>query len=346
LPEAERPVEVGVAVIEGREVAFPPSDFRLLRFWSDDYPPHERLAAWADVLSRMLLKVKVEPVTDIPFQVDAGLRALPDVHFGTGLFGPLIARRTPEIVAADDKDFYILINIDGPFRIRLPRTEFILDDGDAVFMSCAEEAYFIRPVPGRMTCARVNGTRLKSEIADAMDFSGQFIRRGNEPLRLFSTYLRGIDDQQGLTNAELRSLVTAHIFKLLALTLNSTRESVPVASSNAARLHTIKQFVLDNLADQELSTSRVAAASRMSARQVQRLFEFDDTTFSEFLLLQRLRSVHAALTDSRQAHRSISDIALASGFGDVSYFNRAFRNHYGASPTAIRRAAAAPVPSA
>jgi len=48
--------------------------------------------------------------------------------------------------------------------------------------------------------------------------------------------------------------------------------------------------------------------------------------------------VHAALTDSRQAQRSISEIALASGFGDVSYFNRAFRNHYGASPTAIRRA--------
>jgi len=336
-----RPVELGVALVGGHGVAFPPSDFRLLRFWSDDYPPQERLAAWSDVLSRMLLKVKVEPLTDTPFQVDAGLRALPDVHFGSGLFGPLIARRTPDIVATDDKDFYIIVNIEGPFRVRLPRTEFILDEGDACFLSCAEEAYFLRPVPGRLICARVNGTRLKSEMPDAMDFSGQVIRRGNEPLRMFSTYLRDIDDHQGLTNAELRSLVIAHIFKLLALTLNATRETAPVATSNAARLHTIKQFVLDNLADQELSTSRVAAASRMSARQVQRLFESDDTTFSEFLLLQRLRSVHAALTDSRQAHRSISDIALASGFGDVSYFNRAFRNHYGASPTAIRRAAAA-----
>jgi len=323
-------------------VAFPPSDFRLLRFWSDDHPPNERLAVWTDVLCRMLLKVKVEPLTDAPFQVDAGLRALPDVHFGTGLFGPLIARRTPDIIATDDKDFYIIVNIEGPFRVRLPRTEFILDEGDACFLSCAEEAYFIRPVPGRLICARVNGTRLKSEMPDAMDFSGQVIRRGNEPLRMFSTYLRDIDDHQGLTNAELRSLVIAHIFKLLALTLNATRETVPVATSNAARLHTIKQFVLDNLVDQELSTSRVAAANRMSMRQIQRLFESDDTTFSEFLLLQRLRNVHGALTDSRQAHRSISDIALASGFGDVSYFNRAFRNHYGASPTAIRRAAAAP----
>jgi AraC-like DNA-binding protein len=326
-------------------MAFPPSDFRLLRFWSDDYPPQERLAAWADVLSRMLLRVQVGPLTDIPFQVDACLRALPDVHFGTGLFGPLIARRTPEIVGGDNRDFYIIINIEGPFRIRLPRIEFILDEGDACFLSCAEEAYFVRPVPGRLTCARVNGPRLKSHLPDAMEFSGHAIRRGNEPLRLLDTYLRHMDDHQGLTGTELRTLVTAHIFNLITLTINSTRDMAQAPSPSAAKLDAIKKFVADNLSEQSLSTSRVAAANHMSARQMQRLFESEDTTFSEFLLLQRLRSVHAALTDSRQAHRSISEIALACGFGDVSYFNRAFRNHYGASPTAIRRAAATPVPS-
>lgn len=320
-------------------MAFPPSDYRLLRFWSDDYPQPKRLAAWADVLSRMLLRVQAEPLTGAPFQVDACLRALPDVHFGTGLFGPMIARRTPEIIAGDNRDFYIIINTQGPFRIRLPRIEFILDEGDACFLSCAEEAYFIRPEPGRLTCARVNGTRLKNLVPDAMDFSGQAIRRGNEPLRLLGTYLRDMDDHQGLTGAELRTLVTAHIFNLIALTLNSKRETAEMTTTGVARLDAIKRFVTDNLSDQALSTSRVAAANAMSIRQIQRLFESEETTFSEFLLQQRLRSVHAALTDSRQAQRSISDIALASGFGDVSYFNRAFRNHYGASPTAIRRAA-------
>ena len=323
-------------------MAFPPSDFRLLRFWSDDYPPQKRLPAWADVLSRMLLKVQAEPLTGTPFQVDACLRALPDVHFGTGLFGPMIARRTPEIVANDNRDFYIIINLEGPFRIRMPRIEFILDEGDACFLSCAEEAYFIRPVPGRLTCARVNGPRLKSQLPDAMEFSGLAIRRGNEPLRLLATYLRDMDDHQGLTGAELRTLVTAHIFNLIALALSSTRATADATAPGATRLDAIKRFVTDNLSDQALSTSRIAAASRMSVRQIQRLFESEETTFSEFLLLQRLRSVHEALTDARQSHRSISEIALACGFGDVSYFNRAFRNHYGASPTAIRRAALSP----
>jgi AraC-like DNA-binding protein len=50
--------------------------------------------------------------------------------------------------------------------------------------------------------------------------------------------------------------------------------------------------------------------------------------------------VHAALLDSAQSERSVSDLALANGFGDVSYFNRAFRRYYGKSPSEVRRAAA------
>ena len=53
-------------------------------------------------------------------------------------------------------------------------------------------------------------------------------------------------------------------------------------------------------------------------------------------LLMRLQSVHAVLTEPREAHRSISDIALDNGFGDVSYFNRAFRRLYGATPSDVR----------
>ena len=39
------------------------------------------------------------------------------------------------------------------------------------------------------------------------------------------------------------------------------------------------------------------------------------------------------LRDPRYAATSISDIAFACGFGDLSYFNRAFRRRYGATPS-------------
>ncbi|MDW4800082.1 helix-turn-helix domain-containing protein [Escherichia coli] len=45
------------------------------------------------------------------------------------------------------------------------------------------------------------------------------------------------------------------------------------------------------------------------------------------------------LTDPRRSDRSISAVAFEAGFGDLSYFNRTFRRHFGATPSEIRAAA-------
>jgi AraC-like DNA-binding protein len=49
---------------------------------------------------------------------------------------------------------------------------------------------------------------------------------------------------------------------------------------------------------------------------------------------------HRLLTDPRRAGQKISTIAFDVGFGDLSYFNRAFRRHYGVAPSELRAAAA------
>src|SRR5262245_33748520 len=77
----------------------------------------------------------------------------------------------------------------------------------------------------------------------------------------------------------------------------------------------------------------------VSPRYVQLLFENEGTTFSEFLLWERLVRAHRMLTDPLHAERTITALALKAGFGDLSYFNRAFRRRYGASPTEVREAA-------
>ncbi|MEN3383321.1 MAG: hypothetical protein V7608_3365, partial [Hyphomicrobiales bacterium] len=41
----------------------------------------------------------------------------------------------------------------------------------------------------------------------------------------------------------------------------------------------------------------------------------------------------------RYAGQKISAIAFDAGFGDLSYFNRAFRRRYGAAPSEVRAAA-------
>jgi AraC-like DNA-binding protein len=66
------------------------------------------------------------------------------------------------------------------------------------------------------------------------------------------------------------------------------------------------------------------------------LFEAEGTTFTAFVLEQRLARARAMLTSLRCANNKIAEIALECGFGDISYFNRTFRARYDMTPSDVR----------
>jgi AraC-like DNA-binding protein len=121
--------------------------------------------------------------------------------------------------------------------------------------------------------------------------------------------------------------------------LGPTRDAAETANGRgvrAARLRAIKTDILNGLNLHELSLTGVAAHHGVTARYVQMLFESEGTTFSRFVLDQRLARAHRMLSDPWLAERTISTIAYEAGFGDLSYFNRAFRRRYGESPSDVR----------
>jgi AraC-like DNA-binding protein len=86
-----------------------------------------------------------------------------------------------------------------------------------------------------------------------------------------------------------------------------------------------------------LSLQDIASRHKVSERYIQRLFERSGTTFTDFVVEQRLLLAHRLLCDPRNAARKVSDIAHTTGFGDVSYFHRAFRRRFGATPAEVRQ---------
>jgi AraC-like DNA-binding protein len=107
----------------------------------------------------------------------------------------------------------------------------------------------------------------------------------------------------------------------------------------AARLRSIKDDIAKNLEHHDLSIGALAARHRVSSRHVQTLFDDDGTTFSEYVLDQRLAHAHRALSDPRRTGEKIATIAFAAGFGDISYFYRAFRRRYDMLPADVRATA-------
>jgi AraC-like DNA-binding protein len=175
------------------------------------------------------------------------------------------------------------------------------------------------------------------------DRFAQAIPRDNAALRLLACYIGMLrDNDDALASAELRRLVVTHTYDLVALALGANRDAADLAKGRglaAARLGAIKSDIAAHLGDSSLSVVAVAARHGVTPRYVQMLFEREGATFSEFVREQRLACAHRMLSDLRRADRTITAIALAAGFSDLSHFNRAFRRAYGVTPSDVRAAA-------
>jgi AraC-like DNA-binding protein len=172
------------------------------------------------------------------------------------------------------------------------------------------------------------------------------IRRGNEALQLFGHYsgsvLRGV---LAVNAPSLQALTTAHFHDLVRLAFApGTRASSEVTTPRdrrKTRLDAIKADVDLGLARRDLTTDLMARLHGVTARHVQKLFEAEGTTFSQFVLERRLERARHLLGSHEHMTKSISEVAYEVGFGDLSYFNRCFRKRYGLTPSGLRRASSA-----
>jgi AraC-like DNA-binding protein len=104
----------------------------------------------------------------------------------------------------------------------------------------------------------------------------------------------------------------------------------------AARRQEVLGWLEAHFTVPDLSAQAAADALGLSRRWLHALLEASGTSFKGFLTRRRLETCRARLEDPALAHQSITTIALASGFNDLSTFYRQFRRHYRLTPRALR----------
>ena len=275
----------------------------------------------------------------MPLHYQVVARALPGLTVSTYSESPNICRRTRALLADGNDDVvFVAPTTPGNIVSHLGR-ELWPGPGDAVLISTADVVRLDAPSGSYGPMVTLSRQRLASLVPGFEDAFVRVVPRDNEALQLLTRYIRLFDDQQSLATNEVRSLVVNHVYDLVALALGATRDAAAVANgrgARAARLYAIKREILNSLSRHELSLAGLAARHRVTPRHVQMLFESDGTTFSRFLLDQRLAHAHRMLANRPRAERSISAIAYEAGFGDLSHFNRAFRRRYGETPSDVR----------
>lgn len=314
------------------------------RFSTDDLPPRDRARAVREMHEHCTLPFQpepIEPLTDQRVRVNITQWALPGLGMMSGRLYGLRQRIKPRHSAptgADDA--FLALSVAGSSVVTRSSREVVVGDGDAFLAIRGAKGFSVtRPKAVQFIGLRFPLRILCPLVPDLDRSEVRVLPRGAAPLTLLRGYLGLIAQESALGTLELQRAAVDHVYDLAAVTLGTTADRRELARGRgvrAARLEIIKAHIFVHLDDGNLRASAVADRHGVTLRYLQKLFETDGTSFSEFVVSQRLAKAHRMLTNPLYSHRAISDLAYAVGFNDLSYFNRAFRRRYRATPSDVR----------
>jgi AraC-like DNA-binding protein len=311
---------------------------RILEFSTDGIPERDRTAFWREHYGHVMLRVDIEPAPDMLFEASNRCLSLPGLLLMEGSSSPVKISRGGQYLADGNDDVVLAINRSGSVVVNSNGREQSLGDGEAIVLSGGEAASFHRTSLGRSFALRVPRTMFESTVVSLDDALMRPISSDRGALKLMEDYARWLLNA-GNIDHQLLNISVRHIQDLLALTIGPTADFADTARTRglrAARLKLAKSFIVAHSSRRDLSVSAVATSLSVTPRYVQRLFEADGTTFSEFLTGQRLARARRLLCEPSSSPTAISTIAYDVGFGDLSYFNRCFRRQYGVTPREVR----------
>lgn len=312
---------------------------RRFRISTQDFPEGKRLDTWREVYGRGIANVDIAPIGEAPFRADVTFNLLPNLGIAAGSRSPGHYTVTREQAGRGRDVVVISILRSGAASATQFGNELIAGTGSASVLSSDAPSVSTLQSSGSFVTLAMSRPAIAALVPNYASALGRPIPRDNPALRLLTRYLDIVQGSDETPGPELAHSVSLHIFDLAGLALGARGDGADLARQRgvkAARFEAIRSDILAKLGDSDLSAEGLAAHHCISARYVRKLFEEDGSSFSSFVLAERLTRVRRMLVDRRYAHLNIAQIAHESGFGDVSYFNRAFRRQFGATPSDVR----------
>lgn len=328
--------DVAVATRLGREAA--PEARNFVPFWlvSADVGRDEASTLSQRILGRTVAREAAAPDLPLPFAARCVLTTRPDIGLRS-CFAPASHWIWPPERREEGASHILVRPAEGRVVIRQGDRRIALRAREAAVFALDQPTEFVLAQPGRIDVIELDAALLTSLVGNAGLM--QVIPRSNPGLQALAHYgallLRGL---LPLNSAELQALAKAHIHDLIGAALSDREPATPAAMADrrAGRLAAIKADIEARLERRELGVEMIATLHGVSARVVQKLFETEGRTFSDYVLERRLDRAWHRLVTAEGAALTISTVAYEVGFGDLSYFNRCFRKRFGRAPSQIK----------
>jgi AraC-like DNA-binding protein len=314
-----------------------------LFFSTDSLPERDRFPAFCEEFVRRYTSLDIVPHDDgRPFRGAIELRRIGPVEISCIFNTPTDFVRSPDLLRDSDDSLVVALVRSGDAYQTQRGDSLKLGPGEAVVCDNAHPGRFGWPTDAYWTGVVIPRNAITKLLPRADRLAGAKLDRDDVARRLLFGYLVEIIDVGSNNSAPAMRLCGEHILDLVALALGAegdARELVEQRSVGAVRRAAILRMIENSMGDTKLSGTTIARQLGITPRYLRLLLEETGRTFSEHLLEKRLEHAVALLRDPRRRNLKVSAIAFACGFGDLSYFNRAFRRRFGETPSDMRETA-------
>ncbi len=306
-------------------------------FWSlGEVPEVDRPSQWETLLSRTHLPWSVRvPKQRRDRDYDAWVRRqwIDDLALVDCECGPCAGSRgRAELSDTDGEYVAVLITRSGSETVAQDGAEAYMRPGDAVAWDSTRPARFEVWEPLAKRSLLIPRSALDEVSGRASTSVGVLLDGKSPAVRLLTGYL---DSLSRMLPDLSMSGVSAARNATLELFIGALQPGGPVDSSTVgpALRANMERWIERHLLDGEVTPAAIAVAHNVSVRTVYRVFEITDETVGEVVRVRRLAKARRDLTEGSEP---ISTIAYRWRFSDSSHFSKAFKAHYGASPSEYR----------
>jgi len=317
---------------------------RRLTISTDDLPDHlddrTRFELWRDTYCEWVGATELQCLDDGPFTGHwdfAGVRDLLLARFRGSRHS--ITRTARQVSDFPQERYFLLFNL-APTAFSFSksgRKETVYADQALLFSGM--EAFSCHGALSWMTVG-IPKQVLQRLVPDVENLTASALGGTSPALDQLKRYVGMLMEPGSLADdPALTEHVEATVCDLLALALGAAGHNAALArlrGLRAARCAEILREIANRFADPALSIKTVAARIGVSPSYVQQLLRETGASLSERVLELRLQKARRMLTDRRNDHLKVSEIAFACGFNETSYFNRCFRRRFGDTPLNYR----------
>lgn len=227
-------------------------------------------------------------------------------------------------------------SMEGPLLVRQSGQTLNLEPGECLFLSAEVPFEWRLAQGGRIDCGSLPLSFFPATKRSLEHILLRPIPKAHPPLKLLITHAAYLLMRGAHAPGEAE-MVAVHFKQVLPMVVEYLQDD-EYEDRSSISLSRIKAFIESRLTDTRFDLASVAERFGVTPRHVQKLFQNEGTTFSRYVLKRRLDM--ARLLILRHVNRPISSIAYETGFGDLSYFNRAFRQNFGTTPSVMRNSSA------